>query len=213
MLVLSMKHSWLRGAPFLLLGLADMALGGYLLWAGGRVVLRMEGPVEVSLGAFFVFLGLGIVTVGLPMFWVFWVLWRAEWNARHPFSRPLLALLFLVFLVGALPWVGVAARYWPNERTAPERVQIVCVVPEATDPTREVGKVVSGEHYSGELFFDSIFEPQSRSPRFIYVIDSARGGEREFPMVCPPSGSRCEPLEASEADLRQALGFLPHCES
>jgi hypothetical protein len=144
------------------------------------------------------------------MFGVFWVLWRAKWNVRRPLSLLLFAFLFLV---GALPWVGVAALHWPNDPSAPVRVKIVCVNPEATDPMREAGKVVTGENFSGELFFDSILEPQSHSgPRFIYVIDSARGGEREFPMVCSPPGSRCEPLGASEADLRQALGLLPHCE-
>nr|AYM52263.1 hypothetical protein [Cystobacter sp.] len=206
-----MKHSWLRGAPFLLLGLTDMALSGYLLWAGSRAVLRAEGPAEVSLGGLVFLLALGIGMVGLLMFWVSW---RAGWSAGRPLSRPLLAFLFLV---GALPWVGVAAeRYWPNERTAPERVRIVCIVPEATSPTLEVGKVVSGagERFSGELFFDSLFEPRFRpGPHFIYVIDPARGVEREFSMACPPSGSRCAPLETSEADLRQALGLLPRCES
>jgi hypothetical protein len=204
-----MKHSWLRGAPFLLLGLADMALSGYLLWAGGRAVFRADGPPEVSLGGIVALLGVGAGAVGLPMFWASW---RAGGSARRPLSRPLLALLFLV---GALPWLGVAAeRLWPEARTAPDRVQIVCVMPEGTDPAREVGKVVLREHSSGELFFDSIFEPQSYSGSgFIYVIEPPRGSKREFPMACSPPGSRCTPLEASEADLRQVLGLLRRCES
>lgn len=204
------KHSWLRGAPFLLLGLADMALGGYLLWAGGRAILKMDGPAEIALGGFACLLGLGAGAVGLPMFWVSW---RAGGSARRPLSRPLLALLFLV---GALPWLGVAvARFWPDARTAPHRVQIVCVMPEGTDPAREVGKVTLDEGSSGALFFGSLFEfPQyDLDSGFIYVIDPARGSKREFPMACPSPGSRCTPLEASEAELRQALELLPRCES
>jgi hypothetical protein len=101
-----MKHPWTRRAPLLLMGLADLALGGYLLWSGGRAMLRVEGPSEVTLSGFVVLAGLLTCAMGLPALVCFL-------SARQFAPRMLRWCMAAALIIGGLPWVGVACFFWP----------------------------------------------------------------------------------------------------
>jgi hypothetical protein len=102
-----MRHPWIRRAPLLLVGLTDLGLGGYLLWLGGREILRADGPAEATLSGFVFLVGLLTCVVGLPALWWFG---HAERFAPGPLLRRTVAAL----LIGGLPWAGVAWFFWPT---------------------------------------------------------------------------------------------------
>ncbi|WP_257449363.1 hypothetical protein [Archangium lipolyticum] len=95
-----MRPSWLRRIPLLLLGLADLALGVFLVWKGGREMLGADGPVQVMMGGVLALLGLGTCGMGLPALLCFGFAGRLE---RVSFSR----LLLISLVIGGLPWAGV----------------------------------------------------------------------------------------------------------
>ncbi len=87
------------------MGLADLGLGGYLLWWGGRAGFGADGPAESTLSAFVMLVGLLTCVVGLPAHW-----WLADAERFAP--GPQLRRTIAALLIGGLPWGGVAFFFY-----------------------------------------------------------------------------------------------------
>jgi len=169
----------------------DIAVGGYLVFFGGRGLLNSDGMGEGLISLVAIAAGVLAGSCGV----VGALLWRG------PRERPRRAAALVMV---ALPWL--AGVWWmrPDPWSFPKRPEVRCFSPALRDKVGEVGWTVDGKTVVVHLLFPS------RTSDFVYVVSDERSLNK-YPMDCSDS-LRCRYANGTDDELRAALARLPTCE-